>query len=70
VQSAVEGEPFMIARSGKPAVMVVPVEEPPKKLRELGFMKDEAHKWKVPDDFNTFMQDEIIEMFYGKDEKK
>ncbi|MDR0908950.1 MAG: hypothetical protein LBM77_04205 [Spirochaetaceae bacterium] len=40
---------------------------PPRKERRIGFMKGEI---KVPDDFDTMMQDEIIAMFEGKYEGK
>jgi len=62
---AVKGEPFIIAKAGKPLVKVTAIEEPPAKpLRKLGFMKGQIQ---VPDDFDTMMQDEIEEMFYGTD---
>ena len=61
VAAAVAGEPFVIAKAGKPLVKVSPVEEAPKG-RRLGFLEGQ---WKVPDDFETFMKDEIEEMFYG-----
>jgi prevent-host-death family protein len=67
VQGAMEGEPFIIARSGKPAVKVMPVEEPPKKLRKLGFMMDQAHKWNIPDDFfDPAVEAEIEELSYAE----
>jgi hypothetical protein len=46
-------------------VKVVPLDEPPegRKTSRLGFMKG---AFKVPDDFDTMMADEIEEMFYGK----
>jgi prevent-host-death family protein len=64
VEEAAKGEPFVIAKAGKPMVKVVPLDaaaEQPKK-RRLGFLKGQL---KVPDDFDTMMQDEIEELFYG-----
>ena len=63
IEGALRGEPFVIAKAGKPMVKVVPIEEKeaPKK-RRIGFMKGEIV---VPDDFDTMMADEIEEMFYG-----
>lgn len=64
VDRAANGEPFVIAKAGKPLVKVVPLEAPVAgKIRRLGFMKG---AFKVPDDFDTMMADEIEEMFYGK----
>ena len=64
---AVKGEPFIIAKAGKPLVKVTAIEEPPAKpLRRLGFMEGEIQ---VPDDFDTMFQDEIEAMFYGTDDE-
>jgi prevent-host-death family protein len=62
VQQAARGEPFIIAKAGKPLVKVVPLDAPEEraKPRRFGFMKGQ---FTVPDDFDTFMQDEIIAMF-------
>ncbi len=65
VEQAVAGEPFIIAKAGKPMVKVIPIEEE-KKPRRLGFMADQEHDWVIPENFDTFMQDEIDEMFNGE----
>ncbi|MGE0502482.1 MAG: type II toxin-antitoxin system Phd/YefM family antitoxin [Rhizobiaceae bacterium] len=63
VEKAAKGEPFIIAKAGKPMVKVVPLDvEEERKPRRLGFMKGE---FTVPDDFNTMGQEEIERMFYG-----
>ena len=63
VDRAAKGEPFIIAKAGKPLVKVVPLEAPPaRKARRLGFMPE----IKVPDDFDTMFEDEIEKMFYGE----
>ena len=63
VEEAAAGEPFVIAKAGKPMVKVVPLDAPAKrKVRRLGFLKGQI---KVPDDFDTMMQEEIEELFYG-----
>ena len=67
VDLAVKGEPFIIAKAGKPLVKVIRLDEPEKKTRRLGFM---AGQMKVPDDFDTMGQEEIEKMFYGKDGEK
>ena len=67
VEEAARGEPFVIAEAGKPLVKVVPLE--PEKVdtsKRMGFLRHA--NWTVPDDFDTFMQDEIIATFYGEDE--
>ena len=62
VREAVDGEPFVIARAGKPLVRVTALERPTKKSR-LGFLDGQIQ---VPDDFDTMMADEIQAMFEGK----
>lgn len=58
VQGAVDGEPFVIARAGKPLVKVVPVDPPVR--RPFGGMEGE---YEVPEDFNTMLAEEIRAMF-------
>ena len=61
VEQAAKGEPFIIAKAGKPLVKVVPFDAPePKQQRRLGFM---AGQIKVPDDFDRMGEDEIARMF-------
>ena len=65
IEGAVNGEPFVIAKAGKPMVKVVPIEASETKgKRRLGFMKGEMT---IPDDFDTFAQDEIEKLFYGEE---
>ncbi|WP_323039321.1 type II toxin-antitoxin system prevent-host-death family antitoxin [Gemmobacter sp.] len=60
VEQAVQGEPFIIARAGKPLVKVTMVEaEAP---RRLGFLQGQAS---IPDDFDTMAEDEIRQMFHA-----
>jgi prevent-host-death family protein len=61
IEGAANGEPFVIAKAGKPMVKVIAVEaaETPKPKR-LGFLAGEIS---VPDDFDTMFEDEIAEMF-------
>jgi len=61
VEQAAGGEPFVIAKAGKPMVKVVAVDAPePVKQRRFGFL---AGQVSVPEDFNTMFQEEILEMF-------
>lgn len=68
VAAAAAGEPFVIARAGKPLVKVVAVDNdeaaPPK--RRIGFLEG---KYKVPADLKAFARDEIDEMFFGDPDK-
>jgi prevent-host-death family protein len=62
VEKAAGGEPFIIAKSGKPLVKVVPIaEEVDKPIRRIGFM---AGQVSVPDDFDR-MGDQEIEKIFG-----
>jgi prevent-host-death family protein len=64
VEKAAKGEPFIIAKAGKPLVKVVPLEEAPKPaLRQFGFMKGRI---RAPDDFDRMFEDEIVKMFEGE----
>ena len=59
VDRAAKGEPFIIAKAGKPLVKVVALDAP-KTPRRLGFLKGQ---FKVPEDFNTMGQAEIAKLF-------
>ena len=64
VDKAAKGEPFIIAKAGRPLVKVVPLEEAPKSApMRYGFMKGRIT---VPDDFDRMFEDEIAEMFGAK----
>ena len=66
VDEAEQGEPFIIAKAGKPKVLVTRLDAPPATAkRRLGFLKGQI---KVPHDFDTMMTDEIEKMF--SDEEK
>jgi len=62
VEKAANGEPFIIAKAGKPMVTVMPFQAPQREQKRVGFMKGQI---KIPDDFDTMFQDEINEMFEG-----
>jgi antitoxin (DNA-binding transcriptional repressor) of toxin-antitoxin stability system len=65
IAMAVGGQPFIIAKAGKPMVKVEAIapELLPRKSRLGGL---EGKVGPIPDDFDTMFQDEIAEMFYGK----
>ena len=63
VEAAAKGEPFIIARAGKPVVKVVAVEAPDAgSHRRVGFM---AGKISVPEDFDRMGSEEIGILFEG-----
>ena len=64
VERAARGEPFVIAKAGKPMVKVVPIDAPAEKpKRRIGFLKG---VYNVPDDFDEMGREEIEAMFYGE----
>lgn len=60
VEEAAKGEPFIIAKAGKPMVKVEPIAQKPP--QRIGFLEGQ---FEVPDDFDTMFAKEIEEMFYG-----
>ena len=63
VRAAAAGEPFIIARAGKPLVKVVSIDAPGPRTRvRTGFL---AGRIAVPDDFDRMGADEIATMFAG-----
>jgi prevent-host-death family protein len=63
VERAANGEPFVIAKAGKPLVKVTALDTPTaRQVRRLGFMAGEIA---VPDDFDRMGSVEIEELFGG-----
>ena len=61
VEQAAKGEPFVIAKAGKPLVKVTALDAPSgQQVRRLGFM---AGQIAVPDDFDRMGSAEIARMF-------
>jgi prevent-host-death family protein len=61
VERAAAGEPFVIARAGKPLVAVSAIETA--RPRRTGFLKGQIE---VPGDFDTMAAGEIAAMFEGR----
>ncbi|KIC70943.1 type II toxin-antitoxin system Phd/YefM family antitoxin [Candidatus Protochlamydia amoebophila] len=62
VESAMNGEETIIAKSGKPVARLVPISsEKPK--RRLGVLKG---KIKIADDFDAPLPDDILSSFEGR----
>lgn len=63
VDEAAKGEPFIIAKAGKPIAKVIPLSAPTgAQIRRLGFM---AGQIAVPDDFDRMGSEEIERIFAG-----
>jgi prevent-host-death family protein len=61
VEEAAAGEPFVIAKAGRPVVKVVPLDAPPERpVSRIGFLDGQIS---VPDDFDTMGQAEIEGLF-------
>ncbi len=63
IEKASKGEPFIIAKAGKPMVKVIPHDAPePSQMKRFGFM---AGQITIPDDFDRMADTEIVKMFEG-----
>ena len=61
VEQAAKGEPFVIAKAGKPMVKVIALNAPePSQIKRFGFMARQIH---VPDDFDRIGKEEIVQLF-------
>jgi prevent-host-death family protein len=64
VDEAAKGEPFVIAKAGKPLVKVTPLDAPkPSRMRRIGFL---AGRIEVPPDFDRMAEVEVERMFDGE----
>lgn len=63
IEEASQGEPFIIAKAGKPVVKVIPLAAPTgAKVRRVGFMVGQIS---VPDDFDEMGRGDIEQIFQG-----
>ena len=62
IAAAMAGEPFIIAKAGKPLVKLEALPEEDAKPGRIGFL---TGKLSVPDDFDTMGADETIAKFEG-----
>jgi len=63
IEEASKGEPFVIAKAGKPVVKVTALNAPTgAQIRRLGFLVGQIS---VPDDFDLMGNEEIEQMFGG-----
>jgi antitoxin (DNA-binding transcriptional repressor) of toxin-antitoxin stability system len=64
VEPAAKGEPFIIAKAGKPLVKVAAIEVPAgAKVRRTGFLNGEIQ---IPDGFDEMGRTEIEQLFAGQ----
>ena len=64
VDEAEQGEPFIIAKAGKPKAKVIRIDAPKvKPVRRIGFLKG---KITIPDEIKRPFAKEIEEMFDGQ----
>ena len=61
IDEAMSGVPFVVAKAGKPMVVVTKLNAAAPK--RLGFLAGQGH---VPDDFDSFGNAEILDMFEGR----
>ena len=65
IEEATKGEPFIIAKAGKPVVKVVAIDVPSgEQRRRFGFMAGEIS---IPDDFDRMGDEEISRLFNGRE---
>jgi prevent-host-death family protein len=65
VEEAAKGEPFVIAKAGKPMVKVMALDAPEsREIQRFGFMKGEIS---IPEDFDRIF-DAVIEELFGLNE--
>jgi antitoxin (DNA-binding transcriptional repressor) of toxin-antitoxin stability system len=58
INMAVNGEPFIIAKAGKPMVTITAYQSPAKPAQRIGFMSGQ-----IEDDFDTMGNDALLGMF-------
>jgi len=62
IDKAIKGNPFIIAKAGKPVVKVIPYSFKEHKKQRIGFLKD---KISIPADFDSMGKKEIENLFEG-----
>ena len=64
VEEASQGKSFIIAKAGKPMVIVLPISEEDHNVKQkMGFMTGEIS---IPDDFDSMGENEILMRFEDK----
>ena len=64
VDQAAKGDPFVIAKAGRPMVKVVALDAPSaKQIRRLGFL---GGRFSIPEDFDRMGEKKIARLFASK----
>ncbi len=61
-----QGETVIICKRNKPIAEIRPIRKPRKKKRPLGLMGKKYPDFKVPDDINDPLPDDILALFTGE----
>jgi prevent-host-death family protein len=64
VEDAAAGEPFVIAKAGKPLVQVASLAATAPAPKRLGGLEGQ---FTIPDDIDSMFAEEIEQMFYGEE---
>ncbi len=63
VDRAAAGEEIVIARHGRPVAKLVAYKPRARKRRKLGLL---AGKWKIPEDFDDPLPEDVLDAFEGR----
>ena len=63
IDKAAKGEPFVIAKAGKPMVKVIPFSMSSDNKQRIGFLKG---KVKIPADFDKMGSEMVLDYFEGR----
>jgi len=64
IEKAAGGEPFIIAKAGRPMVKVIPIGTVQTQCQRLGFLADQ---FSIPEDFDRIGGHQIDTLFGGSD---
>jgi prevent-host-death family protein len=67
VEDAARGNSFVITKHGRPMATVSPIQSAAQASapKRVGFLAEQLADFKLPEDFDTMMADEIDDMFNG-----
>ncbi len=63
-----KGETVIICKRNKPIAELKPIQKQQRKKRPLGLLKKKYPDFKIPDDFNDPLPDDILAYFTGEKE--
>ena len=63
-----KGETIVICKRNKPIAEIRPIRQQPKNKRPLGLLQKKYPDFKVPDDINEPLPDDILAYFTGEQE--